>query len=263
MKKRSFVASALAAVLTVGVVAAPAVAGSGSTSDSDGDRSATMTVTTPKYVTIQRDGYTKIPVTATLSFPDGGRFTGWWAGDAGWATAESINGPWQYTYADFTNTVAKTKKVTLTFRKYDHLVPQRLAVGAQLAPEVSGSWLYPSKDHLTTVYLRNKRTVVGENAYRKAGSRAYVRIRGTVKENVWTSSWSDTGTWKGKKGVRVTIRFNPTGPKTWRTVKHVTTGAGGKVATRVKSSKAGTYQIVVPATTRTTGASGKDGVSAR
>lgn len=262
MKKRSFVASVLAAVLTVGAAAAPAVAGSGSTSDSWDGRSATMTVTTPKYVTIQRDGYTKIPVTATLSFSGPGRFTGW-DGNAGSAEAMSINGPFQWETANFSNTVSKTKSTTIKFRKYDHLVPQRLAIGAELSPVFGGVSFWPYEDHLTTVYLRNKRTVVGENAYRKAGSRAYVRIRGTVKENVWTSSWSDTGTWKGKKGVRVAIRFNPTGPKTWRTVKYVTTGTGGSVATSVKSSAAGTYQILVPATTRTTKATGQDGVAAR
>ncbi|MEN5074670.1 hypothetical protein ABE437_12690 [Isoptericola cucumis] len=261
--KRKIVASVLGAVLAVGVVAAPASAGTGSVSDSDGTRSAKMTVTTPKYVTINRAGYTKVPVTAKLSFPHGGTLTGWWGGDAGWVTAESINGPWAFQSADFTNTVSKTKRATVKFRKYDHLVPQRLAIGANLSPEVSGSWLYPSKDHLTTVYLRNKRAVAGTDAYRAKGSRAYVRVRATVKENVWKSSWSDTGTWKGKSGVRVAVRFNPSGPAGWRTVKHVKTGQGGKVGTKIKSSRGGTYQIVVPATTRTTAASGKDGVAKR
>jgi hypothetical protein len=261
--KRKIVASVLGAVLAVGAVAAPAAAGSGSTTDNDYDgRSVKMTVTTPTYVTINRAGYTKIPVTAKLSFSGPGTFTGWW-GNAGSATAQSINGPFQWEYADFTNSVSTTKRTTITFRKYDHLVPQRLAVGAELAPEYGGSLLYPSKDHLTTVYLRNKRAVTGTDAYRAKGSRAYVQVRGTVKENVWKSSYSDSGTWRGKTGVRVAIRFNPTGPAGWRTVKHVTTRTGGKVVTRVKSSKAGTYQIVVPATTKTTAASGKDGVARR
>jgi len=260
--KRKIVASLVGAVVAVGAVAGPAAAGTGSTTDTDYDgRSVKMTVTTPTYVTINRAGYTKIPVTAKLAFSGPGTFTGWWA--SGSATAESINGPWQWSDSEFTNTVSTTKKTTITFRKYDHLVPQRLAVGADLAPEYSEAWLYPEKDHLTTVYLRNKRAVTGTNAYRAKGSRAYVQVRGTVKENVWKNSYTDSGTWKGKKGVRVAVRFNPTGPAGWRTVKHVTTGTGGKVVTRVHSSKAGTYQIVVPATTKTTAASGKDGVARR
>ncbi|MGF0118436.1 hypothetical protein ACQFYA_19285 [Promicromonospora sp. Marseille-Q5078] len=262
--KRKIVASLVGAVVAVGAVAGPAAAGTGSTSDNsyDGTSSARMTVTTPTYVTINRAGYTKVPVTAKLSFSGPGKFTGWW-GNAGSATAESINGPWQWEYSDFTNSVSTTKKTTITFRKYDHLVPQRLAVGADLAPTFGGNDYYVSKDHLTTVYLRNKRAVTGTDAYRAKGSRAYVQVRGTVKENVWKSSYSDSGTWKGTKGVRVAIRFNPTGPAGWRTVKHVTTGTGGKVVSRVKSAKAGTYEIAVPATTTRTAASGRDGVAKR
>lgn len=262
--KRTIVASVVGAVLAVGTVAAPASASSGSTTENnyDGTASVKMTVTTPTYVTINRSGYTKVPVTAKLSSSNAGKFTGWW-GDAGWVTAESINGPWQFATADFTNTISATKKTTINFRKYDHVVPQRLAIGAYMSPKFGGDEYYISKEHLTTVYLRNKRAVTGTNAYRAKGSRAYVQVRGTVKENVWKNSYTDSGTWKGKKGVRVAVRFNPTGPAGWRTVKHVTTRTGGKVVTRVKSSKAGTYQIVVPATTKTTAASGKDGVAKR
>ncbi|NNU26446.1 hypothetical protein [Isoptericola sediminis] len=261
--KRMIVASVVGALLAVGGVAAPATAGSGSVTDSDTEgRSVRMTVTTPKYVTINRAGYTKVPVTAKLAFSGPGTFTGWW-GDAGYATAESINGDWQFSWADFTDTVETTKKTTVVFRKYDRLAPQRLAVGAETAPVYGGSLLYPFDDHLTTVYLRNARKVVGTDAYRKSGSRAYVQVRGTVKENVWKSSTSYEGTWRARKGVEVAIQFKPDGAASWSTVKYVTTGTGGEVVTRIRKGKAGTVRIVVAPTNRTTAATGTDGVGAR
>ncbi|GAA4716544.1 hypothetical protein GCM10023216_00470 [Isoptericola chiayiensis] len=261
--KRTILASLVGAVLAVGGIAAPAAAGSGSTTDSDGDgRSVRMTVTTPTYVTINRDGFTKVPVTAKLSFSGPGEFTGWWA-DGGTAVAESINGAWSWAWADFSSKVATTKKTTIRFRKFDHLEPQRLAVGAELTPVYGESWLYPFDDHLTTVHLRNERRIVGADAYRAKVSRAVVRVRGTLQEDVWRSATSDDGVWKGRKGVRVAVQFDPRGAGSWRTVKHVTTGQGGEIATSFKRSKAGSVRLVVEGTKRATPASARDGVGAR